>query len=145
MRISYPIARSVTEALTDPLGFAASELDAAALDRAGGEVAFKTDIAEARFETREEVEAVFKTAIHDRWGEPVLDLNNHWRCWISYFKPVKAVEQPSSLTAAERAHIDQRLGAAPAPKRAREQKGLDFGLFESRDPDRPGWCLIDDE
>ncbi|MEL7491687.1 MAG: hypothetical protein AAGJ73_13290 [Pseudomonadota bacterium] len=145
MRISYPIARSVEEALTDPLGFAASEIEAGALDRAGGEVRFTTDVAPARYDTREEVEAAFEKAIADLWGEPVLDLNNHWRCWISYFRPIKAFDQASSLTEAERAQIDQRLGAAPGPRRAREQKGLDFGLFESRDPDRPGWSLIDDE
>lgn len=145
MRPLYPIARTAEEALCRPLAFAKSEVEASALDRAGAQVKFEVELANRRFKNKKEAEDHFETPLRERWGELVVDLNNHWRCWISYFQPITEPEPASSLTKAEKLEIDQRLGAPPKPRRAKAQKGLDFGLFESRDPDRPGWSLIDDE
>jgi len=145
MRPSYPIARNAEEALCRPLGFAKSEIEAEKLDRAGATVQFTVQLAQPYFKSRKDAEKHFATPVEDRWGELVVDLNDHWRCWISFFKPKTDIDQPSSLSAADRLEIDQRLSAPPKPKRAKHQKGLDFGLFETVDPDRPGWTVIDDE
>lgn len=51
----------------------------------------------------------------------------------------------SGYERAIRQHAPCRPLNAPGPKRTRLQKALDFGLFETRDPNRPGWRMVDDE
>ncbi len=145
MRPSYPIARNAREAMTAPKGFAKSEIEVQRELSSARSVVFKVELSKERFRERCDAEAFFAIPLSGFWGELCVDLDNFWRCWISYFQANNETAVASSLSAEDRTYIEERLSAAPAPKRSRRQKGLDIGLFEVRDPDRPGWTLVSDE
>lgn len=145
MRPSYPIAQNVKEAMTAPKGFARSSIEAGKVLDSDASVVLHLDLAKERFRTRDQAEAFFAGPLDGRYGEMVVDSDDYWRCWVSYYGPADEAKSPSSLTQEDRTYIEKRLNAAPAPKRNRPQKGLDFGLFEESDPDRPGWTYVSDE
>ncbi|MEM6415517.1 MAG: hypothetical protein AAF720_12770 [Pseudomonadota bacterium] len=131
--------------MTAPKGFARSSIEAARILDSDDPVVLHLDLAKERVRTREEAEAFFAGPLEGRWGELAVDLSDYWRCWVSYYGRAHEPKVPSSLTQEDRTYIEKRLNAAPAPKRNRPQKGLDFGLFEVSDPDRPGWTYVSDE
>jgi len=144
VRPSYPIAGCAEAAFQAPMGYAKSEGEVVERHPELENVEFSVGLINARYKERIEAETAFAVALEGQWGALDVDLDNNWRCWVSYFGPTTKEASETPEMARQRQEIRQRLEAPPGSLSGRAQEPLNIGLFEVDDPDRPGRRIADE-
>ena len=156
-----PIARSVAQATSKPIGFAPNLVYA---KRALSTISGYGDLWQSRFVllmVNEYARGSWKTlhGAQQRWGEGFSDgyieviplMNGTFRAAVTYFKVVPQKDDPRP----DQDVIAEKISAPPLPRTTALQKGTNFGLFfedsrnlgkgmEREDPGRPGFMIAED-
>ena len=156
-----PIARTVAQATSAPIGFAPNVFYA---KRALRNIEGFGDLWQSRFVllmVSEYARGSWKTltGAQKRWDEGVSNgyaeiiplENGTFRADITFFKVIPRAADPRT----DADVILERIDSPPLPRKAAIQKGLSYGLFldesnliesdmERDDPDRPGYKIAED-
>ena len=156
-----PIAKTVAQAISKPIGFAPNLVYAR---RELSSLREYGDLWQSRFvlvTVNEYAKGSWKTlkGAQERWEEgfsdgyvEVVPLKiGTFRAAVTYFKVIPRKDDPRS----DEEVIAEKINAPPLPRTTAPQEGTNFGLFhqgdrnlgtgmEREDPDRPGYMIADE-